>query len=244
MTGAYAAVIGLAVVVALLAVLVVAMLRSHGEILRRLDRLGVRLDEDASGAPISLRHTTDRPHGAIPDVTGVDPGGDPVVVSPATGTDPALIAFLSTTCSSCTVFWERLDQTHLYVGDTRYRVIVVTMGASEESPTRAASLARGAVDVVMSSQAWEEFNVPGAPYFAVIDPAVGDVVGEGSASTMEALTTFLQDSAGDRRWDKQQEFVDRTDADRERIIDEELRRAGILPGDPSLHPPTGEPKED
>ncbi len=243
MTGAYVAIIGLAALVVFLSILCVAILRSHAEILRHLDRLGIRLDEGDSGSPLALSPRRSSALAAISDISGVDPDGNPVVVSPTTGSDPVIVAFLSTTCSSCTVFWEGLDQPTIHIAGSRHRVVVVTLGASEESPTRAAALARGSVDVVMSSEAWNEFEVPGAPYFALIDPTVGEVIGEGSASTMEALTTFLEDAAGDRRWDQRQTISDRTDADRERMIDEELRRAGILPGDPSLHPPTDEQEE-
>ena len=238
-TGVYASILGLVAVVLLLAVLCVALLRSHAEILRRLDRLGVRLDDEASGAPLTSTRLERRSVEGVGDIVGTSPGGDTVVASPLAGDDPVLVAFLSTTCSSCTMFWEAIDHTHLYLGDIRYRVIVVTLGPSEESPTRAQSLVSGGADVVMSSSAWESFNVPGAPYFTLVDPGSGEIIGEGSAATMSALETFLRDASGDRTWDRARNsrIVDRTDADRERMIDEELRRAGILPGDPSLFPP-------
>lgn len=236
MTGVYAAILGLAVVVVLLGLLCVALLRSHAEILRHLDRLGIRLDEDQAHAPLSLASRPDASTGSVPDLSGVTPQGEPVIVSPTTGNDPVLIAFLSTTCSSCTVFWEDLDRSHLDFGGVRHRVVTVTLSPDEESPTRAESLASDGVDVIMSSQAWSAFQVPGAPYFALVDPAEGRLIGEGSAVDMSSLTSFLSDAAGDRRWDEGQVGTDRTDADRERMIDEELRRAGIHPGHPSLHP--------
>jgi hypothetical protein len=90
----------------------------------------------------------------------------------------------------------------------------------------------------MSSQAWEEYEVPGAPYFVVTDPELG-VVGEGSAETFEALLTFLHDSSNDRSWD--QRFSDaESGPDRADRIDRDLRDAGIHPGDPRLHHNPGE----
>ncbi|MGF1617325.1 MAG: hypothetical protein ACFCU2_05890, partial [Acidimicrobiia bacterium] len=67
-----------------------------------------------------------------------------------------------------------------------------------------------------------------------VDTETQQVIGEGTAVDMSALSTFLSDAAGDRRWD-QSNLSDRTDADRERIIDDELRRAGLHPGDPRLY---------
>lgn len=231
MTMVYSVVIGLALLVALLALLVVGLLRTQAEILRTLNQLGVHLDESDSSAPITLSANR---KDAAGEVVGVTPEGDPVVTSIVSGPDPVLLAFLSTTCSSCTEFWEAFDSDAMMLHNARYRVVVVTLGPDEESPTRAMKMKRGDVVVVMSSDAWARFEVPGAPYFAVVDPTSGQVVGEGSAANMTALTTFLGDAAGDQRWDRETRS-DRTDRDREEIVDAELRRAGLLPGDPRLY---------
>jgi hypothetical protein len=231
-TTVYAIVIGLTVVVAFLALLVVSLLRTQAEILRRLDSLGIRLDEDDSSAPITMRIQPART--STSDIAGVNPEGEPVVKSLQLGNDPTLLAFLSTTCTSCSEFWGAFESDSMVFHNARYRVLVVTLGPSEESPTRAANLSRTGVDVVMSSEAWEAFEVPGAPYFAVVDTESQQVIGEGTAVDMAALSTFLSDAAGDRRWD-QSNLSDQTDADRERIIDDELRRAGLHPGDPRLY---------
>lgn len=232
MTPVYAIVVALAVVVALLGLLVVSLLRTQAEILRRLNNLGIRLDEDESSAPMTLRTHPSRT--STSDISGVNPKGEPVVKSLQIGDDPILLAFLSTTCTSCSEFWNALDSDSMVFHEARYRVLVVTLGPSEESPTRALKLSGAGVDVVMSSKAWEAFDVPGAPYFAVVDTVSQEVIGEGTAVDMSSLTTFLRDAAGDRRWD-QSKMRDRTDSDRERIIDDELRRAGLHPGDPRLH---------
>ncbi|REK18405.1 MAG: hypothetical protein DWQ40_08555 [Actinobacteria bacterium] len=238
MTSVYWIVIALGLVILFLGLLVVSLLKTQAEIVRRLDSLGIKLDEADSSAPISLTPPA-RSRTATSDIAGVDPSGDPVVKSLHVGNDPVLLAFLSTTCTSCSEFWESFDDDSMMLHEARYRVLVVTLGASEESPTRAANLSRGSVDVVMSSEAWADFEVPGAPYFAVVDPQSREVIGEGSAADMRALLTFLGDAAGDRRWDARR-ISDRTDADRERMIDDELKRAGIYPDDPRLYHEPGE----
>ena len=244
MTGVYAVVVGLTVTVLLLGLLVVGLLRTQAEILRRLDSLGVRLDSDDASAPLTLGPTV-RNRSAKTDLTGVTPFGDPTVVSLGVGEDPVLLAFLSTTCTSCTEFWDGLDSDSMVLHNARYRVVPVTLGPDEESPSRAQKLANPGVEVLMSSDAWAAFDVPGAPYFAVVDPEAGTVIGEGSASSMDSLVTFLGDAAGDRRWDREHKLnaPDRTDADREKMIDEELKRAGLYPGDPRLHHHPEEPSE-
>jgi hypothetical protein len=240
MTGVYALVIGLAVIVALLGILVVGLLRSHADILRRLESVGAGLDgsHDHSSQITMTRRDT----GAVAErtVTGVTPDGEPVVVSLGAGTDPTLIAFLSTTCSTCTPFWEGLESSTMHFGGHRHRVLVVTLGESEESPTRAQSMSKPGVDVVMSSSGWADFEVPGAPYFALIEPQTHRVIGEGSAMTFESLEEFLSDATNDQKWDLQTSGQP-SEEDR---IDADLRRAGILPGDPRLYPKRGDIPED
>ena len=174
-------------------------------------------------------------------VTGVTPDGDPVVVSLTSGADPTLVAFLSTTCSTCTPFWEGLQSSLMHFGGHRHRVVIMTLGESEESPTRAQSLAKPGVDVVMSSSGWSDFEVPGAPYFVLMEPGTGRVIGEGSAMTYESLEEFLSDATNDQQWDLQ--TSSRVESEESRI-DAELRRAGILPGDPRLYPAKGDISED
>ncbi len=234
-------VIALVVVVGLLAILVFGLLRSHADILRRLESIGAGTDLGSEGHAHEneLRlNIGSKPGQATPDLVGVDPAGDPVAISTGVGVDPLLIAFLSTTCSSCSVFWENLNGTENYIGGRKHRVVIATLGADEESPSRAASLSRGSADVVMTSQGWEDFDVPGAPYFVMVDPGKG-VIGEGSAMTFSALEEFLADSVNDQTWDRKRADKSNADAERENRIDRELRDAGIEPGDPRLYPDPG-----
>lgn len=245
MTGVYAIVIALAVVLALMGILVVGLLRSHADILRRLEGIGAGLegaDHDHSPtSQIMLTRRESAPKAIDRQVTGITPDGEPVVMSLGIGSDPTLVAFLSTTCSTCTPFWEGLQSSLMHFGGHRHRVVIVTLGESEESPTRAQSLAKHEVDVVMSSTTWQDFEVPGAPYFVLLEPGSGRVVGEGSAMTFESLEEFLSDATNDQKWDLQ--TSGRLESEESRI-DAELRRAGILPGDPRLYHVKGEIAED
>ncbi len=244
MTAALIATLGL--IVFLLGLLVAGLLRSHAEILRKLDSLGAGVDpgDEAYRTGHQLTLSPTRTAASLaPDIAGVNPNGEPVVISSSLGSDPLLIAFLSTTCSSCTLFWENLDQPTRTFGDRRHRVLITTLGESEESPTRAQSLTRGDADVVMSSQAWADYDVPGAPYFVVVDPEQG-IVGQGSASTFDALQQFLVDSTNDRRWDRTRGPRNEGFTESESRVDEELRRAGIEPGDKSLYPERGDLESD
>ena len=240
MTAVYGMLIAMALIVVFLGMLIIGLLRSHGEILRRLESQGAGTGDahnHESAITLSATKTATR---SVPDIAGVDPQGSPVVASVTLGDDPTLLAFLSTSCSSCTMFWENLDSSTRYFGDHRHRVVIVTRGEDEESPTRTISLARGSADVIMSSSAWEEFKVPGAPYFVLVDPGSGIVLGEGSASTFDALEEFLMDASNDQQWDRKRAKKHKSDAVREAKIDDELRASGLEPGDPRMYPSQGD----
>jgi hypothetical protein len=190
----------------LLVVLVAALLRSHAEILRRLGPEGTdgaRLPDPPTG----VRTATD-----APELAGVTPTGDAVKLA-FHGT-PTLLAFLSTGCTSCVQFWEKL-------GDSRpapeLRTVIVTRGAEREQVAKLRRLAPDGVPVVMSSQAWDDYGVPGTPYFVLVDD--GAIHGEGVATTWSALASLLGDAIED-----------------ERGLEERLAAAGIGPEHPSLFP--------
>lgn len=237
MEAVYGVVIALAVVIALLGMLVIGLLRSHADILRRLESMGAGLEGEHAHGSQQLTLTHRRSQVTDRNISGMTPDGEPLVVSLGASPDPTLLAFLSTTCSSCTPFWEGLASSLMHFGGHRHRVLIVTLGESEESPTRAQSMATGSADVVMSSQAWSEFEVPGAPYFVLVEGGTGQIVGEGSAMTYEALEEFLRDSTNDRLWDRRAGSAGAgPTVEEESRIDAELREAGIEPNDPRLYP--------
>jgi hypothetical protein len=213
-----------AVVIVLLLVLMAGLLKSHAEILRRLDRLGVTGDE-----PTRAQHLRTTGLGKVPaeEVTGVDPSGSVISVSLTHGRGETLLSFLSTGCASCRVFWEELAG-GVDLPTPRTRPVIVTKGPGAESPGKVAELAPSRVKVVMSDEAWADFKVPLTPYFMLVD-GEGGVIGEGSATNMSHLLGLFRQSAGDAN------PVQLNTRQRERFTDDQLSGSGIEPGDPSLH---------
>ncbi|MEX0698715.1 MAG: hypothetical protein WD354_03175 [Acidimicrobiia bacterium] len=247
----YSILIAQSVVIALLAVLVVGLLRSHAETLKTLDRLGAGSDPGSFTRATGHNHDegipqpgheleVDRP---APDLVGIDPTGEAVAISTTTNSGPLLLAFLSTSCSSCGPFWESLDNGRMAVQDRLVRAVAVTLGPDEESPTRAGNMSTSTT-VLMSSQAWRDYGVPGAPYFVLVDTVAGRVLGEGSAAQPAQLASLVADATADHAWDLQRSKKSKADLERETRIDEELMKAGIKPGDPQLYPAPGKLKRD
>lgn len=222
------------VVILLLVVLVAGLLRSHADIVRALHELGIRLD-GAGGHPgpatvaaptvAAPGGTTTRAQGA--DLVGATPHGDGVAVT-VTGDHETLLAFLSSGCLSCRGIWEALAEPGV-AAPAGARVVVVTQGEEAESPARVAELAAPVqAPVVMSSPAWDDYDVPGAPYFVLVDGR-GRVAGEGSAARWEQVVDLMERARADERVT--------ADAQREQRNDRELLTAGIGPGDPRLYFP-------
>jgi hypothetical protein len=119
------------------------------------------------------------------------------------------------------------------------RLVVVTKGEEQESVTRVAELAPPGVTVVLSTQAWLDYEVPMAPYFILVDGPERRVRGEGAASSwpqlVDLLGQALDDGAASRRAGRGAPKPVGA-AERESLIDRELSAAGITPGDPSLYP--------
>ncbi len=190
-----------------LVVLVAGLLRSHAEILRRLGPAS-----EADGLPAPPRAAR-RAGTAAPALTGRTPEGDAVALSLQNGA-PTLLAFLTSGCSSCLHFWETLAEPRL---PSDVRTVIVTRGTDRESPVKLLELAPAEVPVVMSSEAWEAYGVPGSPYFVLVQ---GDIRGEGVATTWDALASLVTDAIHEQR----------------RSIDETFASAGIGPGHSSLYP--------
>ena len=157
-----------AIVIALLAVLVVGLLRSHAEILRTLHDAGLGIDADVADgdgvrSPVELRGTTagvpgERPGGldAAHDLVGTTPAGRTTALA-VTGTEHAtLLVFLSSGCLTCRGFWEAFRNgvdDDLPGEDTR--LVVLTKGTEAESPAAIGELAAPDVTTLMSSEAWD-----------------------------------------------------------------------------------------
>jgi len=242
--------VGLLVVVALLGVLVVGLLRSHAEILRALHDLGVHLGDDAATTPRPrpARPTADGvapPRagglGSAPDISGSVPDGG-ITHLAVNGVEHAtMLAFLSTGCGTCGAFWEALGDPQLRLPDPTTRVAIVTGGPEAESPALVRELAPPHVVTVMSSDAWDAYDVPMSPYFVLVDGPSGRIIGEGSGVSWDQVVELLTKSAADAA--PSPSLTTMRGRDREALIDDQLMAAGIRPGDPSLYP-VAAPAED
>jgi hypothetical protein len=195
---------------AVLTLFVVALLRSHAEILRRLENL-------------DPEHAVPRPESATgsrraPDLAGATPSGGARQVA-ASGN--LLLAFLSSGCSSCGRLIDSVPEGLAQLpGPTR--LVVVTKSPEVERVRRFRPLEE-IVDVVMSSSAWDEYSVPGSPYFVHVENGV--VVGEGSGTTWPRVASLLVDA-----------LAEREPTENGYRVDDALEAAGIGPGHPSLRP--------
>jgi hypothetical protein len=213
------------VLLVLLVVLVIGLLRSHAEILRRLGPPGADGEPDAGRAS----RLPPAPRGRRADtiaapIAGATPAGDALALDfSGAAAAPTLLAFLTTGCTTCAGFWDSLsDRRSLPPG---LRAVIVTHGEDRESPSRIRKLAPPKVPVIMSSPAWHDYRVPGAPYFVLVD---GDIKGEGVATTWEALSSLVADAIEDQRGTGA--------AARGRHIDDVFAAAGIGVDHPSLYP--------
>lgn len=213
--------------IALLAVLVVGLLRSHAEILRSLHDLGVREDSGASIQAPPLRPRPSHGAGTPSDLAGQTPTGSTLHIGVTDTEVRTLLAFMSTGCSACVGLWEDMRSEDPTAQLPNTRLVVVTKGPEAESQSRLTELAPPGVTVIQTTGAWESYGVPVTPYFVLVDGPTGEIVGEGSASSWKQVNSLIMQAVGDR---------DAADSGSEMRADAELRRAGIGPGHSSLYP--------
>lgn len=236
----------LCVVVALLALLVAGLLRSHAEIVRALRDLDVHV-----GSPPSSRSNAVPPPTSgtrVPsDVVGLSPSGDAVSVGIVGARHSTLLAFLSSGCHTCAEFWEAFARTDRLDVPGDARLVVVTKDAGEESISKIRRLEPADVAVVMSSRAWQAYDVPVVPYFVYADGPSRQIIGEGAASNWPHVASLLRQALEDAgvvdengRPRRRGHVRPRSDAEREGRVDQALLGAGITPGDQSLYPSTAD----
>jgi hypothetical protein len=211
----------LTVVVALLTVLVVGLLRSHAEILRRLHELDPGEDTAPALSPIALQA---QPGRRSHDLAGESVHDESVHIAVDATSHRTLVAFLSSGCLTCQEFWHAFDRPEALDLPADMRLVVVTKSTTEESVSAVRSLAPAGVPLVMTSDAWDAYGVPGSPYFVVVDGEQGRVIGEGTGATWEQVRNLIVQADGDAR------------DSREARIDRELLAQGIGPGDAALYP--------
>jgi hypothetical protein len=213
-----------AALLALVILFVVALLRSHAEILRRLrsleggprgeggplgtdgplaagglsaaDRRSAHDGPSAHGgaAPPASRGAPARRHAAPVDLVGQTLNGDSVKLALGAHSQ-TLLAFLSSGCAACGQLWAALRDDAAPGIDAR--LVVVTHSPDRESVPRLRELAPLGCELVMSSQAWVDFATPGSPYFVLVDGASGVIAGQGVAGSWAQLVDLVRQSGRD-----------------------------------------------
>jgi hypothetical protein len=128
--------------------------------------------------PTYRDHPATTPH----DVVGLSPDGQPIRVDLINEAQPALLLFLSSTCSGCQDLWQGMAELRSVI-PADLRVIVVTRGLESENPVAIAALAQPGTTVVMSTPAYADYRVAGPPFLVVV--AGGVVKTEGVAWGIE-----------------------------------------------------------
>jgi hypothetical protein len=241
------------IVLALLCVLVAGLLRSHATILRKLHELGAGVEPEVAGGRRAAG--AERPRPSVPspggrrasapahDVVGTSLDDEAVAVRVVGSSTDTLLVFLSSGCSTCGAYWEALGDRAVGLPDDA-RLVVVVRDADEEHPALLHELAPAGVQVLHSTQAWTDYEVPGSPYVVLADGTSGRLRGEGTAPTLEQVLSMLgragDDAAHRTRLDARRRDKAAADAAREAAVDDELLAAGVQPGDPSLYRPVDE----
>ncbi len=256
-----AIVVALTVVVAVLTLLVLGLLRSHADILRRLHELDGGIESDGTPArptgsrPVRREEINTFPEVQAPperegftesrDLAGVGVDDDALTVRVTDVQHRTLVAFLSGSCLTCQRFWDAFQKPGKLGLPKDVRPVIVTKGPEAESPAAIARLAPKQVPVVMTSDAWQAYDVPGSPYFVLVDGRSGKVQGEGTGidwpQVKGLLTQVTDDATYAAELESRRVPKHGADDERERRVDAELLAAGITPGDPSLY---GDPGED
>jgi hypothetical protein len=249
-------------VVLLLGILVAGLLRSHADILKSLHDLGAGVGDPAATGPDERGHHAgghrssqpvqvpftmgpplpgERDSTSAPTVAGVTPGGDALAVT-VTGHDTlTLIAFLSSGCTTCAGFWEAFQNPQELGLPDGIRLLVVTKGPELEIANEVKAKAHERLSVIMSTEAWGDYEVPGSPFFVLVDGRAGRRIGEGVANHFSQVAELVRRAEVDvrafGRASRSKSFADGLDGPaRESANDEELLAAGIHPGDQSLYP--------
>ena len=179
----------------------------------------------------------DRDSTSAPTVAGLTPGGDAQAVAPASDGALTLLAFLSTGCASCAGFWEAFRQPGQLGLPTGTRLVVVTKGPDREIPGEVAALAAPGLLVLMSSDAWTDYEVPGSPFFVLVDGTAGRRIGEGVANHFSQVAELVRRAEVDTA-----AFAVRTRARSRRRHRRTGPGVGQRPGTPRRGHPPGRPQ--
>lgn len=188
------------VAVALLILLVIGLLRSYGEIVKVLHDSGIRVDSTETQQPTM---PSPQPTGATGEparaVSGETLDGAAKAITVSGVDDHLLLAFLSSGCGSCMAFWRELRSNQGRLPDLDAPVVVVTKGPEREEPGKLAELTDGSVEILMSDESWNEYDVPVTPHFVLVDRSKGTIIGEGSSADPQSLARLMARAAADAR---------------------------------------------
>ena len=198
------------IVIAVLALLVVGLLRSHAEILKRLHELGAGMDAGApaAGSPRPGRDFQVMPQmpsppdreefGGSADLSGLGAGGAETMTVRVNGVEhDTIVAFLSSGCITCQNFWDAFRKPKKLGLPAGTRLVVVTKGPDGESTSAVAELAPAGIPTVMSTEAFTDYDVPGSPYFVHVHGPTGRVRGEGTGPDWDQVFSLLSQASGD-----------------------------------------------
>jgi len=182
------------------------------------------------------------------DLVGTGLDDDAITVRIAGVDHDTVVAFLSSGCLTCRRFWDAFAEPGTLGLPSNVRVVVATKDPAEESLSVIAGLAPSTLPLVMSSQAWADYDVPGSPYFVLVDGPTGAVRGEGTGPDWDQVRSLLGQATGDASAIAQltanRVAKPGADAERELRIDQELLAADVQPGDPSLYEMADDPSEN
>jgi hypothetical protein len=177
------------VLLGLLALFVFGLLRSHAEIIRAVQNYGRSLEDEPEGPPRELAPTAGH---AVPayGIAGETLDGKPAEY-PLWATDDrdTVLAFLTTGCKTCQAFWDAFQADLGLPPETR--LIIVAKDKRHESRGRLRRLAPADHDLLLSSNAWTTYQVPGSPYFVYITGANATVSGQGTGESWPQVLDLL-----------------------------------------------------
>lgn len=211
--------------------LVAGMLRTHADIMRALNLApsGKNSQTISDGPKPELTPPPENVDGQLfapaAALEGVNLDLSPVSVE-MKRKGGTLLAFLSSGCLTCVRFWHELSTpSNRLALPPNGRLILVVKDPTEESLAKLREMAQAVGHpVVMSSQAWSDYDIPGAPYFVWVDGPTATVRGIGAHDRVEGVLKLLSDQL-------LEETLPEVLADEDR----QLLAAGIHPGHPSLY---------
>jgi hypothetical protein len=131
------------------------------------------------------------------DLSGVDQFGRPIEVAVLSHPGRTLLAFLSVDCFGCEPFWHGIGDPSTLPASSDIARVVVTKGPDGVSPEAvdAAAVDVSGVPVVMSNDAWLDYQVLSYPSFLLVDNSSGRVVGETVGMGWDDVRSMLEAAA-------------------------------------------------